>query len=154
MRIGQGYDAHKIIPGDEIILGGVAIPSNYSIEAHSDGDVIIHAVIDAILGAFSMGDLGSHFPSSDDSYKDISSRVLLKEVMEKINSSENIINLDITYIGEEPKLSKYIDQIRRNISKDLGINLDKVSCKATTTEGLGFQGRKEGVSAIAIILFD
>lgn len=154
MRIGQGYDAHKIIPGDEIILGGVAIPSNYSIEAHSDGDVIIHAVIDAILGAFSLGDLGSHFPSSDDSYKDISSRVLLKEVMEKINSSEDIINLDITYIGEEPKLSKYIDQIRRNISKDLGINLDKVSCKATTTEGLGFQGRKEGVSAIAIILFD
>ncbi|MFL2697929.1 MAG: 2-C-methyl-D-erythritol 2,4-cyclodiphosphate synthase [Gammaproteobacteria bacterium] len=145
MRIGQGYDAHKIIPGDEIILGGVAIPSNYSIEAHSDGDVIIHAVIDAILGAFSLGDLGSHFPSSDDSYKDISSRVLLKEVMEKINSSEDIINLDITYIGEEPKLSKYIDQIRRNISKDLGINLDKVSCKATTTEGLGFQGRKEGV---------
>lgn len=153
MRIGQGFDAHKIVEGDEVVLGGVHIPSNFSIIAHSDGDVIIHAVIDAILGAFSLGDLGTHFPSEDKAYKGISSRTLLREVLEKIGD-QKVSNLDITYIGEEPKLSIYIDQIKKNLSKDLNINIDQVSCKATTTDGLGYQGRKEGVSALAIILFE
>lgn len=153
MRIGQGFDAHKIVEGDEVVLGGVHIPSNFSIIAHSDGDVIIHAVIDAILGAFSLGDLGTHFPSEDKAYKGISSRTLLREVLEKIGD-QKVSNLDITYIGEEPKLSIYMDQIKKNLSKDLNINIDQVSCKATTTDGLGYQGRKEGVSALAIILFE
>ena len=153
MRIGQGFDAHKIEEGDEVVLGGVHIPSNFSIIAHSDGDVIIHAVIDAILGAFSLGDLGTHFPSEDKAYKSISSRTLLREVLEKIGD-QKVSNLDITYIGEEPKLSIYIDQIKKNLSKDLNIKIDQVSCKATTTDGLGYQGRKEGVSALAIILFE
>ena len=153
MRIGQGFDAHKIKEGEVVVLGGVHIPSNFSIIAHSDGDVIIHAVIDAILGAFSLGDLGTHFPSEDKAYKSISSRTLLREVLEKIGD-QKVSNLDITYIGEEPKLSIYIDQIKKNLSKDLNINIDQVSCKATTTDGLGYQGRKEGVSALAIILFE
>ena len=153
MRIGQGFDAHKIREGEEVILGGVHIPSNFSIVAHSDGDVITHAVIDAILGAFSLGDLGTHFPSEDESYKDVSSRSLLREVLEKIGD-QKISNLDITYIGEEPKLSIYVDQIKKNLSEDLNINVDQVSCKATTTDRLGYQGRKEGVSALAIILFE
>jgi len=153
MRIGQGFDAHKIVEGDEVVLGGVHIPSNFSIIAHSDGDIIIHAVIDAILGAFSLGDLGTHFPSEDKAYKSISSRTLLREVLEKIGD-QKVSNLDITYIGEEPKLSIYVDQIKKNLSKDLNINIDQVSCKATTTDGLGYQGRKEGVSALAIILFE
>tara|TARA_X000000368_G_C23011904_1_gene703886 strand:- start:1078 stop:1539 length:462 start_codon:yes stop_codon:yes gene_type:complete len=153
MRIGQGFDAHKIEEGDEVVLGGVHIPSNFSIIAHSDGDVIIHAVIDAILGAFSLGDLGTHFPSEDKAYRGISSRTLLREVLEKIGD-QKVSNLDITYIGEEPKLSIYIDQIKKNLSKDLNIKIDQVSCKATTTDGLGYQGRKEGVSALAIILFE
>jgi len=153
MRIGQGFDAHKIEEGDEVVLGGVHIPSNFSIIAHSDGDVIIHAVIDAILGAFALGDLGTHFPSEDKAYRGISSRTLLREVLEKIGD-QKVSNLDITYIGEEPKLSIYIDQIKKNLSKDLNIKIDQVSCKATTTDGLGYQGRKEGVSALAIILFE
>ena len=153
MRIGQGFDAHKIEEGDEVVLGGVHIPSNFSIIAHSDGDVIIHAVIDAILGAFSLGDLGTHFPSEDKAYRGISSRTLLREVLEKIGD-QKVSNLDITYIGEEPKLSIYVDQIKKNLSKDLNIKIDQVSCKATTTDGLGYQGRKEGVSALAIILFE
>ena len=153
MRIGQGFDAHKIKEGKEVVLGGVHIPSNFSIIAHSDGDVIIHAVIDAILGAFSLGDLGTHFPSEDKAYRGISSRTLLREVLEKIGD-QKVSNLDITYIGEEPKLSIYIDQIKKNLSKDLNIKIDQVSCKATTTDGLGYQGRKEGVSALAIILFE
>jgi len=153
MRIGQGFDAHKIEEGDEVVLGGVHIPSNFSIIAHSDGDVIIHAVIDAILGAFSLGDLGTHFPSEDKAYRGISSRTLLREVLEKIGD-QKVSNLDITYIGEEPKLSIYIDQIKKNLSKDLNIKIDQVSCKATTTDALGYQGRKEGVSALAIILFE
>ena len=153
MRIGQGFDAHKIEEGDEVVLGGVHIPSNFSIIAHSDVEVILHAVIDAILGAFSLGDLGTHFPSEDKAYKSISSRTLLREVLEKIGD-QKVSNLDITYIGEEPKLSIYIDQIKKNLSKDLNIKIDQVSCKATTTDGLGYQGRKEGVSALAIILFE
>ena len=153
MRIGHGYDAHKLIPGTHIVLGGIKIESNFSIEAHSDGDIIIHSLIDALLGAAAYGDLGAFFPSEDDQYKDISSRELLKEVVLKLKEDQyHISNVDITYIGQLPKLNPYIPQIRKNLSEDLGIEIDCVSCKATTTDFLGFEGSKEGVSCHAVSL--
>ena len=153
MRIGHGYDAHKLISGTQIILGGIKIKSNFSIEAHSDGDIIIHSLIDSLLGAAAYGDLGAFFPSEDDQYKDISSRELLKEVVLKLKEDQyHISNVDITYIGQLPKLNPYISQIRKNLSEDLGIEIDCISCKATTTDFLGFEGSKEGVSCHAVSL--
>ena len=153
MRIGHGYDAHKLVPGSFIILGGLKIDSDFSIEAHSDGDIIIHSLIDSLLGAAAYGDLGTFFPSEDDKYKDISSRELLKEVVLKLNEDQyEISNVDITYVGQLPKLNPYIPQIRKNLSEDLGIRIDYVSCKATTTDFLGFEGSKEGVSCHAVAL--
>ncbi len=153
MRIGHGYDAHKLIPGTQIILGGMKIDSKFSIEAHSDGDIIIHSLIDSLLGAAAYGDLGTFFPSEDNQYKDISSRKLLKEVVIKLKEDQyQISNVDITYIGQLPKLNIYIPQIRRNLSEDLEIEIDCISCKATTTDFLGFEGSKEGVSCHAVSL--
>ena len=153
MRIGHGYDAHKLVPGSFIILGGLKIYSDFSIEAHSDGDIIIHSLIDSLLGAAAYGDLGTFFPSEDDKYKDISSRELLKEVVLKLNEDQyEISNVDITYVGQLPKLNPYIPQIRKNLSEDLEIGIDCVSCKATTTDFLGFEGSKEGVSCHAVAL--
>ena len=153
MRIGHGYDAHKLVKGSYVILGGLKIDSEFSIEAHSDGDIIIHSLIDSLLGAAAYGDLGAFFPSEDDQYKDISSRELLKEVVLKLKEDQyRISNVDITYIGQLPKLNPYIPQIRKNLSEDLGIEIDYVSCKATTTDFLGFEGSKEGVSCHAVSL--
>ena len=153
MRIGHGYDAHKLIPGTQIILGGMKIDSKFSIEAHSDGDIIIHSLIDSLLGAAAYGDLGTFFPSEDNQYKDISSRKLLKEVVIKLKEDQyQISNVDITYIGQLPKLNIYIPQIRRNLSEDLEIEIDCISCKATTTDSLGFEGSIEGVSCHAVSL--
>jgi 2-C-methyl-D-erythritol 2,4-cyclodiphosphate synthase len=153
MRIGHGYDAHKLIKGSHVILGGIKIDSEFSIEAHSDGDIIIHSLIDSLLGAAAYGDLGTFFPSEDDQYKDISSRELLKEVVRKLTEDRyQISNVDITYIGQLPKLNPYIAQIRKNLSEDLEIGIDRVSCKATTTDCLGFEGLKEGVSCHAVSL--
>ena len=153
MRIGHGYDAHKLIKGSHVILGGIKIDSEFSIEAHSDGDIIIHSLIDSLLGAAAYGDLGTFFPSEDDKYKDISSRELLKEVVLKLNEDQyEISNVDITYVGQLPKLNPYIPQIRKNLSEDLKIGIDYVSCKATTTDFLGFEGSKEGVSCHAVAL--
>ena len=153
MRIGHGYDAHKLVKGSNVILGGVKIDSEFSIEAHSDGDIIIHSLIDSLLGAAAYGDLGTFFPSEDDKYKDISSRELLKEVVLKLNEDQyEISNVDITYVGQLPKLNPYIPQIRKNLSEDLEIGIDCVSCKATTTDFLGFEGSKEGVSCHAVAL--
>ena len=153
MRIGHGYDAHKLIKGSNVILGGIKIDSEFSIEAHSDGDIIIHSLIDSLLGAAAYGDLGTFFPSEDDKYKDISSRKLLKEVVLKLNEDQYAIsNVDITYVGQLPKLNPYIPQIRKNLSEDLEIGIDCVSCKATTTDFLGFEGSKEGVSCHAVAL--
>jgi len=153
MRIGHGYDAHKLIKGSNVILGGIKIDSEFSIEAHSDGDIIIHSLIDSLLGAAAYGDLGTFFPSEDDKYKDISSRELLKEVVLKLNEDQyEISNVDITYVGQLPKLNPYIPQIRKNLSEDLEIGIDCVSCKATTTDFLGFEGSKEGVSCHAVAL--
>ena len=153
MRIGHGYDAHKLVKGSHVTLGGIKIDSEFSIEAHSDGDIIIHSLIDSLLGAAAYGELGAFFPSEDDQYKDISSRELLKEVVLKLKEDHyRISNVDITYIGQLPKLNPYIPQIRKNLSEDLGIEIDCVSCKATTTDFLGFEGSKEGVSCHAVSL--
>ena len=153
MRIGHGYDAHKLIPGTHIILGGIKIESNFSIEAHSDGDIIIHAITDALLGAAAYGDLGTLFPSEDNQYKDISSRELLKVVILKLKDDKyKISNVDITYIGQLPKLNPHIPQIKKNLSEDLEIDIDCISCKATTTDNLGFEGANEGVSCHAVCL--
>tara|TARA_B100000965_G_scaffold168997_1_gene140961 strand:- start:123 stop:593 length:471 start_codon:yes stop_codon:yes gene_type:complete len=153
MRIGHGYDAHKLVKGSHVVLGGIKIDSEFSIEAHSDGDIIIHSLIDSLLGAAAYGDLGTFFPSEDDKYKDISSRELLKEVVLKLNEDQyEISNVDITYVGQLPKLNPYIPQIRKNLSEDLEIGIDCVSCKATTTDFLGFEGSKEGVSCHAVAL--
>tara|TARA_B100000579_G_C22350499_1_gene629192 strand:- start:32 stop:508 length:477 start_codon:yes stop_codon:yes gene_type:complete len=153
MRIGHGYDAHKLVKGNHVVLGGVKIDSEFAIEAHSDGDIIIHSLIDSLLGAAAYGDLGTFFPSEDDKYKDISSRELLKEVVLKLNEDQyEISNVDITYVGQLPKLNPYIPQIRKNLSEDLEIGIDCVSCKATTTDFLGFEGSKEGVSCHAVAL--
>ena len=144
MRIGHGYDAHKLVEGSHVVLGGIKIDSEFSIEAHSDGDIIIHSLIDSLLGAAAYGDLGTFFPSEDDKYKDISSRELLKEVVLKLSEDQyEISNVDITYVGQLPKLNPYIPQIRKNLSEDLEIGIDCVSCKATTTDFLGFEGSKE-----------
>ena len=153
MRIGHGYDAHKLVKGSHVVLGGIKIDSEFSIEAHSDGDIIIHSLIDSLLGAAAYGDLGTFFPSEDDKYKDISSRELLKEVVLKLNEDQyEISNVDITYVGQLPKLNPYIQQIRKNLSEDLEIGIDCVSCKATTTDFLGYEGSKEGVSCHAVAL--
>jgi 2-C-methyl-D-erythritol 2,4-cyclodiphosphate synthase len=153
MRIGHGYDAHKLIPGNHIILGGIKIDSNFSIEAHSDGDIIIHSLIDSLLGAAAYGDLGTFFPSDNNQFRDISSRELLKEVVLKLKEDQyQISNVDITYIGQLPKLNPYISNIKKNLSEDLEIDTDRISCKATTTDSLGFQGSKEGVSCHAVSL--
>jgi len=153
MRIGHGYDAHKLVKGSHVVLGGIKIDSEFSIEAHSDGDIIIHSLIDSLLGAAAYGDLGTFFPSEDNKYKDISSRELLKEVVLKLNEDQyEISNVDITYVGQLPKLNPYIPQIRKNLSEDLEIGIDCVSCKATTTDFLGFEGSKEGVSCHAVAL--
>ena len=153
MRIGQGFDAHKIIPGKGMILGGVEINSDYSIEAHSDGDIILHALSDALLGAAALGDLGKFFPSEDVKFKNQSSRVILKSVAQKVYAEEyKIENIDITFIGEQPRLYKFINLIRQNIAEDLNIDINQVSCKATSTDGLGYEGALLGVSCHAIVL--
>tara|TARA_Y100001970_G_scaffold290274_1_gene423353 strand:- start:7239 stop:7715 length:477 start_codon:yes stop_codon:yes gene_type:complete len=153
LRIGQGYDAHKLVPGDGMTLGGVKISSDYSIEAHSDGDIIIHALMDSLLGASGLGDLGSFFGTSEDSLKDVSSRDLLKRIVSKFKEDNiSIINVDITYIGEVPKVIEHVGLIRENLSKDLEIEKMAVSCKATTTDGMGFEGKKSGISCLAVSL--
>jgi len=153
MRIGHGYDAHKLVKGSHVVLGGIKIDCEFSIEAHSDGDIIIHSLIDSLLGAAAYGDLGTFFPSEDDQYKDISSRELLKEVVLKLKEDQyHVSNVDITYVGQLPKLNPYISQIRKNLADDLEIDIDCVSCKATTTDFLGFEGSKEGVSCHAVSL--
>ena len=155
MRIGQGYDAHRIKPGQGMILGGVAIECDYSIEAHSDGDIIVHALIDALLGAAAYGDLGTYFPSEDETMKDISSFSMLSSVLNKLkDDSYKIINIDLTYVGQVPKLITYREEIRNNLSKFMNINIENISCKATTTDGLGFEGKLEGISCHCIVLIE
>jgi len=155
MKIGHGYDAHRLIEGSGMILGGVPVASNYSIDAHSDGDLIVHALVDALLGAAGLGDIGTFYPSNDNKFKDISSRELLRDVVLKLKDGNySIQNVDITFIGQEPKLNKFIGRIKENLSQDLCIEIDSVNCKATTTDFLGFEGEKKGLSCHAVALID
>ncbi len=153
MRIGQGFDVHAFGEGDEIVIGGVHIPHNRGLVAHSDGDVLLHAVCDAVLGALALGDLGHHFPDTDARWKNADSRDLLRAVAELAKAQGfALINLDSTIIAQAPKFAPHIDAMRSNIAQDLGVNIGQVSVKATTTEKLGFTGRGDGIAAQASLL--
>lgn len=153
MRIGQGIDAHRFKTGTRLILGGVEIPHDQGLEAHSDGDVVIHALCDAILGALALGDIGKHFPDSDAGFKGIDSRILLRRVIDLMNERQYAINnADITIIAQQPKLAPYIDAMRAILAEDLQAGVDDVSIKATTTEKMGFTGRGEGIATMAVVL--
>lgn len=152
-RIGKGYDVHRLVTGRLLVLGGVTIPHPTGLEGHSDADVLVHAIMDALLGAAALGDIGRHFPDTDSSYAGISSIVLLQKTREIIAAAGNVIvNVDATVIAEAPKLAPYIDEMRINIANALLIDPSCVGIKATTTEGLGFTGRKEGIAADAVCL--
>lgn len=153
MRIGMGYDVHKLVENRDLILGGVNIPHTKGLLGHSDADVLIHAIMDSLLGALALGDIGYHFPDTDGKYKNISSLTLLSNVSKLINEKGySIGNLDSTIIAQKPKLSPYIEEMRINISKTLNIETDKISIKATTEEGLGFTGTEKGIAAQSICL--
>ncbi len=153
MRIGHGYDVHKFAEGRDLIIGGVAIPHSHGLEAHSDGDVLIHAICDALLGAAGLWDIGHHFPDTDEAFKNIDSRLLLKRVINDLNDSGwRVNNVDSTVIAQEPKLAPFIPDMRKLLAGDLGVEYDAINVKATTTEKLGFAGRKEGIAAHAVVL--
>lgn len=153
MRIGQGYDVHRLVEGRRLIIGGVDIPYEKGLLGHSDADVLLHAVMDALLGAAALGDIGQHFPDSDERYKGISSIALLKKVGKILQENGYMIeNIDSTVIAQRPKLLPYRPQMAENIAEALGIEKEQVSVKATTEEGLGFTGTGEGISAQAIAL--
>ncbi|MBT5483712.1 MAG: 2-C-methyl-D-erythritol 2,4-cyclodiphosphate synthase [Gammaproteobacteria bacterium] len=159
LRIGNGIDVHRFAEqadsANAITLGGVSIPHDYCLVAHSDGDVLIHALIDAILGALALGDIGQHFPDTDIRYKNISSLALLKDVLAMMqNKNWKLVNADITLVAQAPKLSPYILQIRESLSAELEVDADQISVKATTSEGLGFTGRQEGIAAYATVLLE
>jgi len=155
IRIGNGYDVHAFEKGDHITLGGVKIPHNQAFIAHSDGDVLIHALCDALLGALALGDIGKHFPDTDKEFKNIDSRKLLTHVIALINTKGyQLINCDCTVVAQNPKLAPHIVQMRKNLSKEMNVELDAVSIKATTTEKLGFTGREEGIAAYAVVLLE
>lgn len=153
MRIGHGYDVHKLIEGRRLIVGGVEIPHTMGLLGHSDADVLLHAISDALLGACAMGDIGKLFPDTDDRWEGADSLVLLREVVKKINENGFYIeNIDSTLIAQKPKMSPYIEQMRANIADACGVDISAVSVKATTEEKLGFTGREEGISAHAVTL--
>ncbi len=151
-RVGIGYDAHKLVEGRELILGGVKIPYPKGLLGHSDADVLIHAICDALLGALSLGDIGYYFPPTKE-FKDISSLKLLMKVKELIKSEGyEVVNIDSVVVAQRPKLAPYKDKMEENIAGALSVSKNKVSVKATTTEGMGFEGRGEGISAQAVVL--
>ncbi len=153
MRIGYGYDVHRFEDGGSLILGGVKIPFEKSLSGHSDADVLLHAITDALLGACALGDLGKHFPDTSDDYKDIDSRVLLRDALALIEERGlSVGNVDATVVAEKPRLAPYIAEMREVIAGDLSADIDQVSVKATTSEGLGFEGRGKGISARAVVL--
>ena len=155
MRIGHGYDVHRLVPERKLIIGGVNIEHEFGLAGHSDADVLIHAVCDALLGAAALGDIGKHFPDSSDEFLDIDSRILLKHVVRLVyENGYKVENIDCTVIAQRPKLSGYIDKMRENISKDIGIDICNVNIKATTEEKLGFTGRQEGIAAHAVCLIE
>jgi 2-C-methyl-D-erythritol 2,4-cyclodiphosphate synthase len=154
-RIGQGYDVHVFEPGDHVTLGGVRIPHTQGIRAHSDGDVLLHAVCDALLGAAALGDIGVHFPDTDPRWRGADSRVFLRHVRELLEQrSFAIVNVDTTVLAEAPRLGKHRETMRANIAADLNLPLERVNVKATTSEGVGFIGRREGLACHAIALIE
>ncbi len=155
MRIGIGYDVHPLVAGRKLVLGGAAIPFAKGLDGWSDADVLTHAVIDALLGAAALGDIGRHFPPGDAQYKNISSLKLLEKVIEKLaEKGYRVGNIDVTVVAEQPKLRDYIDNLRKNLSQTIGIEIDKVSVKASTHNGLGFIGAGEGIAAYAVAMIE
>jgi len=155
MRVGIGYDVHPLTSGRRLVLGGVDIPFNKGLSGWSDADVLAHAIIDALLGAAALGDIGSHFPPGEPQYKNISSLTLLERVGDKlVENSWQIVNVDATIVAEQPKLRDFIDQIRQQLSQTLGIALNRVGVKASTSARLGFVGRGEGIAAYAVALIE
>ena len=155
MRIGHGYDVHRFCEGRPLILGGVKIPYENGLLGHSDADVLLHAVCDALLGAAALGDIGRHFPDASPEFKDIDSRILLRRVNTLLKEKGYVVsNVDATVIAQKPKLAPYIEKMAQNISEDLGISVDKVNVKATTEEGLGFTGELLGIAAHAVCLIE
>jgi 2-C-methyl-D-erythritol 2,4-cyclodiphosphate synthase len=153
IRIGQGFDVHAFGEGDHIMLGGVRVPHKQGVLAHSDGDVVLHALCDALLGALALGDIGKHFPPSDEKWRDADSRTFVRAVRELVLARGYVLgNADVTVICEAPKVLPHADAMRANIAADLGVDIDRISIKATTTETLGFTGRREGIAALASVL--
>jgi 2-C-methyl-D-erythritol 2,4-cyclodiphosphate synthase len=153
MRVGQGFDAHAFKPGGRLVLGGVEIPHDRGLEAHSDGDVVLHALCDALLGAAGLGDIGRHFPPDDPAYENIDSRILLRRVADLVlGTGLLIVNADITIVAQEPRMALHTAAMRDNIRGDLGLEHSRVNIKATTTEHMGFTGRGEGIAVFAIVL--
>ncbi len=153
MRIGLGYDVHRLVEGRSLIIGGVAIPFSKGLLGHSDADVLVHAISDAVLGAIGLGDIGRHFPDTDSSFKDMSSLKILDRVQEMARQRGfSCINVDAVVVAQKPRLSEYMDTMKLNIAKHLKIKSCDINIKATTTEGLGFEGRHEGISARAVVL--
>jgi len=152
-RIGNGYDVHQLAEGLPLVLGGVRIPHTRGCVAHSDGDALIHALCDALLGALALGDIGQHFPDNSDEFKGIDSRILLRRTMALISEKGwSVVNADCTLLLQKPKVAPYVVQMRETLASDMGVAADRVSVKATTTEKLGFTGREEGVAAHATVL--
>ncbi len=155
MRIGHGYDVHRLIPGSKLVLGGAEIPHYYGLLGHSDADVLTHAVMDALLGAAALGDIGRHFPDKDPAFKGISSLLLLGKVMELLRGEGyGVCNIDATVVAQVPKILPFVPEIRQNLAKIMGIPVTCVNVKATTEEGLGFTGKEEGIAAHAVALIE
>lgn len=155
MRIGQGFDVHAFCEGSEIVIGGVPIPHDQALKAHSDGDVLLHAVADALLGAAALGDIGHLFPDTSEEWAGADSRVLLREVRRQVSERGlTVVNVDSTIIAQAPKMAPHVAAMRQHIAEDLGIAMERVSVKATTTEKLGFTGRGEGIACQAVCLLD
>ena len=153
MRIGHGYDAHRFVSGRPLVLGGVSIPHDQGLAAYSDGDVLIHALCDALLGAAALGDIGLHFPDTSREYENIDSRILLQKIIDMVHSRGwRVGNADITVIAQQPKLAAHIPLMRKHLAEDLNVVESQVNIKATTTEGMGFTGRGEGIAAHAVVL--
>ena len=155
MRIGQGFDVHALIAGRRLVMGGVEIPHSKGLAGHSDADVLLHAICDALLGAAALGDIGMHFPDGDPKYAEIDSRELLRSVAKKVGlAGYRVVNVDATIIAQAPRMAPHVPRMIGNIATDLGVNPAQVSIKATTTEGLGYAGRGEGIAAQAIALIE
>ena len=153
MRVGQGFDVHALVTGRKLVIGGVTIPYHLGLDGHSDADVLLHAICDALLGAAALGDIGRHFPDGDSRYKGADSRALLRAVRE-MTKQHRILNVDATIVAQAPRMAPHVSAMTANIAADLALPVEAVNVKATTTEGMGFTGRGEGIAAQAVVLID